>query len=94
MENDGVKKKLLTGGLFFSRHKKLQILLILFFLSGAGMLVAQESSDSKFKQRLEWSADKNAFEYKVEIRSGGKIVKTFNTSDNFVNLNLPAGNYD
>ena len=94
MENDEVKKKLLTGGLFFSRHKKLQILLILFFLAGAGMLAAQESSGSKFKQRIEWSADKNAFEYKVEIRSGGKIVKTFNTSDNFVNLNLPAGSYD
>lgn len=58
------------------------------------MLSAQESSAGKFKQRLEWSADKNAFEYKVEIRSGGKTVNTFTTSENFVNLNLPAGNYD
>ena len=53
MENDEVKKKLLTGGLFSSRHKKIQILLILFFLAGAGMLAAQEVSGSKFKQRIE-----------------------------------------
>ena len=65
-------------------------------LAGAGQfrLSAQEAAASKFKQRLEWSADKNAFEYKVEIRSGGKTVNTFTTSENFVNLNLPAGNYD
>ncbi len=64
-------------------------------LAGAGQvrLSAQEAA-GKFKQRLEWSADKNAFEYKVEIRSGGKTVNTFSTSENFVNLNLPAGSYD
>lgn len=76
---------------------KIQLLLIIMLCMGPG-LYAQSSGDtaagSKFKQRLEWSADKNALEYKVEIRSGGKITETFTTSDNFVNLNLPAGNYE
>ena len=104
-------KKLLTGGSFFCRLRKIQILLFLLILAGAvqSALFAQSkigdgaagtagsSADGtgvRFRQRLEWSADKNAFEYKVEIRSGGKTVKTFTTADNFVNLNLPAGNYD
>ena len=98
-------KKLLTGGSFFCRLRKIQILLFILILTGAvqSALFAQNGGGSdlsagvagvRFRQRLEWSADKNAFEYKVEIRSGGKTVKTFTTADNFVNLNLPAGNYD
>jgi len=76
---------------------KIQLLLITMLCLGPA-LYAQSGGDAanagKFKQRLEWSADKNALEYKVEIRSGGKITETFTTSDNFVNLNLPAGSYD
>ena len=98
-------KKLLTGGSFFCRLRKIQILLFILILTGAvqSALFAQNGGGSdlsagvagvRFRQRLEWSADKNAFEYKVEIRSGEKTVKTFTTADNFVNLNLPAGNYD
>ena len=90
-------KKMSLCGLLIRRIRKIQILLIFLIIAGAGetMLFAQEeAAASKFKQRLEWSADKNAFEYKVEIRSDGNILQTFNTSDNFVNLNLPAGNYD
>ena len=96
MENDEVKKMSLSGS-FFCRIKKIQLFLIIMILI-SGSLYAQTSgaaeTATKFKQRLEWSADSNAFEYKVEVRSGGKTVKTFTTSDNFVNLNLPAGNYD
>lgn len=95
MENDEVKKMSLCGHLI-RRIREIQILLIFLIITGAGqnMLSAQETSAGKFKQRLEWSADKNAFEYKVEIRSGEKTVKTFTTSENYVNLNLPAGSYD
>ena len=83
-------------GLLIRRIRKIQILLIFLIIAVAGQvrLSAQETAAGKFKQRLEWSADKNAFEYKVEIRSGGKTVNTFTTSENFVNLNLPAGSYD
>ncbi len=95
MENDEVRKMSLCGHLI-RRIRKIQILLIFLIITGAGknILSAQETAASKFKQRLEWSADKNAFEYKVEIRNGGKTVNTFTTSENFVNLNLPAGSYD
>ncbi len=76
---------------------KIQLLLIIMLCLGPA-LYAQSSGDaaagSKFKQRLEWSADKNALEYKVEVRSGSKIIESITTSDNFVNLNLPAGNYE
>jgi hypothetical protein len=97
MENDEVKKKSHCG-LLLCRIKKIQLLLIIMILIGT-CLYAQNSGEgegtgNKFKQRIEWSADKNALEYIVEIRSDGKIIKTFTTSDNFVNLNLPAGNYD
>ena len=85
MENDEVKKKLLN---------KIHLFLIFFLLIRITAIYAQDSSTNNFKQRIEWSADKNAFEYKVEIRSGGKTVNTFTTSDNFVNLHLPAGSYD
>lgn len=97
MENDEVKKKSHCG-LLLCRIKKIQLLLIIMILTGICLYAqnsgAGEGTGNKFKQRIEWSADKNALEYKVEIRSDGKIIKTFTTSDNFVNLNLPAGNYD
>ena len=85
MENDALKKNL-----------KIHFLLIILILSGMGICgqVFAQTSANKFKQRIEWNADKNALEYKVEIRSEGKIIKTYTTSENFVNLNLPAGNYD
>lgn len=94
---------------FSNRFKKIQIIFLLLLCTGVGAgtsaLFAQSGAGSsgnfgnsgssgKFRQRLEWSADKNAFEYKVEVRSGSKTVQTFTTSDNFVNLNLPAGNYE
>ena len=79
----------------FNRLKKIQIILIIFLLTSVcGMPLFAQESTGKFKQRLEWNADKNALEYKVEIRSGGKTVQTFTTSDNFVNLNLTSGSYD
>ncbi len=79
----------------FNRLKKIQIILIIFLLTSVcGMSLFAQESTGKFKQRLEWNADKNALEYKVEIRSSGKTVQTFTTSDNFVNLNLTSGSYD
>ena len=98
MENKRVKKKLSFCVSLLCRLKKIQILLLLLILTGN--VLSAQSSDSgdkaghKFKQRLEWSADKNALEYKVEIRSNGKTVKTYTTEENFIDLNLPAGNYD
>ena len=89
----------------FSGHfQKIKILLFIFLLGCGGAMFAQNSaggtgaaattSGGKFKQRLEWLSDANAFEYKIEIRSNGKTLQTFTTEENYVNLNLPAGSYE
>ena len=59
--------------------------------NGTANLYAQEKH---FEQKLEWKEDANALEYKVEVKnlSDGKIT-SYTTSENFMNLNLPAGNY-
>ncbi|MDD5930051.1 MAG: hypothetical protein PUC37_09660 [Spirochaetales bacterium] len=59
--------------------------------NGYSNLYAQEKH---FEQKLEWKEDINALEYKVEVKnlSDGKIT-SYTTSENFMNLNLPAGNY-
>ena len=89
----------------FSGHfQKIKILLFIFLLGCGGAMFAQNSaggtgaaattSGGKFKQRLEWLSDANAFEYKIEIRSNGKTLQTITTEENYVNLNLPAGSYE
>ena len=85
MENNALKKNL-----------KIHFLLIVLILSGMGFCeqAFAQASSNKFKQWIEWSADENALEYKLEIMHEGKIVNTFTTSENFVNLNLPAGEYE
>ncbi|MBQ7158014.1 MAG: hypothetical protein IJS09_01120 [Treponema sp.] len=56
--------------------------------------MALSASAADFSQRLEWKADKNVLEYKVEIQSAsGKAVKTIQTETNFVEFSLPAGQY-
>ena len=50
-------------------------------------------SAKDFSQRLEWKADKNVFEYKVDVQPASGAVKTFTTEKNFVELSLPAGKY-
>ena len=62
--------------------------------SAGGTGAAATASGGKFKQRLEWLSDANAFEYKIEIRSNGKTLQTITTEENYVNLNLPAGSYE
>lgn len=69
------------------RLKKITILLIL-------MLLCTSIYAQKFQQRIEWNADKNAYEYKFEVRQGDSIIKSLVTTDNYVELNLPSGSYE
>ena len=78
--------------------KKIFFSILIFILfsfvsvkNGTANLYAQEKH---FEQKLEWKEDANALEYKVEVKnlSDGKIT-SYTTSENFMNLNLPAGNY-
>ncbi len=50
-------------------------------------------SSADFSQRLEWKADKNVLEYKVEVQPSSGNLKTFTTEKNYVELSLPAGKY-
>ena len=76
--------------------KKITVILICVFLfTRIPSLYAQSSGASaKLQQRLEWNADSNAFEYKVEIRKNGKIINTYTTSENYIELQLTNGSYE
>ena len=90
----------MSKGIFLP-YKNLIVLMLLCFFTGASLLYAQSSGSGgtssgsvKFQQRLEWNADDNALEYKIEIRQSGKTVKTYTTAENYVELNLPSGSYE
>ena len=52
------------------------------------------AEQGKILQKLEWVADENALEYKVEIRPQKGGNSTFvTTSDNFVEVHLAAGSW-
>lgn len=71
--------------------RKLYIILILLVLFSSSVLSAQST---KFKQKLSWVEDKNAFDYKVEIRGVETSYKSLLESDTtFVEVSLPAGKY-
>ena len=47
-----------------------------------------------FEQKLSWSADANAYEFKVEIQDEKTGVSDFfTTKENFITFSKPAGNY-
>ena len=71
--------------------RKLYTILILLVLFSSSILSAQST---KFKQKLSWVEDKNAFDYKVEIRGVETSYKSLLESDtSFVEVSLPAGKY-
>ncbi|MBR1715159.1 MAG: hypothetical protein IJ717_09485 [Treponema sp.] len=51
-------------------------------------------AEKDFQQRIEWKADKNALEYKVELRKVGGKSSFTTTTDSYMNLSLPAGDYE
>ncbi len=75
---------------FSSIHfKRLTLISILLFAGLWGKLFAQA-----YTQKIEWSADPNVLEYKVQIQdSEGKIIQTLTTQNNYVELSLTHGNF-
>ena len=64
-------------------------LFCLFYAAATSPLFAQN-----FKQTLQWSADPNVLEYKVEIQdSTGKIISSVTTEENSISLSLKEGKY-
>ena len=46
-------------------------------------------------ERLEWSADENVFEYKVEVKNKASgEVKSYTTQENFIDLAEASGDYE
>ncbi len=73
----------------FFTVKLLVFLFCLFYGAGVAPLFAQN-----FKQTLQWSADPNVLEYKVEIQdSTGKIINSVTTENNSISLSLKEGSY-
>ena len=68
-------------------NKRFILFNILIFLTFA--VFAQ----SHFNQTLQWQADRNAFEYKVEVRGGGK-TESYTTRQTSISVNLSAGDYE
>ena len=63
-------------------------LLFVFFVQSA------VSDEKRFSQRLEWKADKNAYEYRVELKAEGSAKATFYpTEKTFLELQLKPGKY-
>ena len=47
-----------------------------------------------FNQKIEWSADPNVLEYKVDVQDkSGKIIKSVKTENNSISLSLGEGRY-
>lgn len=65
---------------------------IFFLIFAAGTFISAQ--ERKFSQQLSWVADKNAFDYKVEIRGVDSDYKSLLESEKtFVEVSLPAGEY-
>lgn len=67
-------------------------LIFLFTVMASYCLFAQEN---RFKQKLEWEADPNALEYKVEIKgaSSSSVSKEFTTQNCYVEFSMAPGEY-
>ena len=67
-------------------------IIFLFTVMASYCLFAQEN---RFKQKLEWEADPNALEYKVEIKgaSSSSVLKEFTTQNCFVEFSMAPGEY-
>ena len=69
-------------------NKKLLLTFIIILISSAFL-----NAQKKFNQKIQWSEDPNAFEYKVELKDKDGKVEVFETEENFLTISKPSGNY-
>ena len=67
---------------------------ILLLIISARLFAQNSQSNGKFSQKIEWKSDKNALEYRVEMRPVGGKSEFRTTTDSFIELSLPAGEYE
>ena len=74
------------------QHLRTLFLTLILIFSSINNVVF--SADKKFPQKIKWKTDPNALEYKVELRKiGGKSTFT-KTTGSYMELSLPAGDYE
>ncbi len=75
--------------------KKLKFLLIAAAIFSQAICVFSQAEKNPFEQKIQWEKDENASGYNIEIRNlrTGENY-TFETEENFINLNFPAGVYE
>jgi len=74
------------------QSKRLLFTFLFFLILGNTGLLFAESKH--FSQKLEWTEDENAFEYKVEIQDKDTGKSTFyNTEDPYLKISVSPGNY-
>ena len=77
-----------------NKISELQKILCALILVFAFCLPAFSADEKRFSQRLEWKADKNAYEYRVELKSvPGKKSTFYPTDKTFLDLQLKPGKY-
>ena len=67
-------------------NKKLLLTFIIFLISSVFL-----NAQKKFNQKIQWSEDPNAFEYKVELKDKDGKVEVFETDENFLTISKPSG---
>lgn len=77
------------------QSKKFFVSTFIIFLFTALTSYCLFAQENRFKQRLEWEADPNALEYKVEIKgaSSSSILKEFTTQNCSVEFSMAPGEY-
>lgn len=77
------------------QSKKFVVSTFIIFLFTALTSYCLFAQENRFKQKLEWEADPNALEYKVEIKdaSNSSVLKEFTTQNCFVEFSMTPGEY-
>ena len=80
-----------------STHRRFKYFIFsLLFILNAVVLQNSlcECEENKFTQRIEWKADKNAFEYRLELKESESNKSTFYTTEKTsIELHLQTGKY-
>ena len=77
------------------QSKKLFVSTFIIFLFTVMASYCVFAQENRFKQKLEWEADPNALEYKVEIKgaSSSSVSKEFTTQNCYVEFSMAPGEY-
>ena len=77
-----------------NRHSFSALRLLLYTVALCLFVSPLSAADGDFPHRLEWVADENALEYKVEVRSAtGGTSRFFTTKESYIDIKLAVGRW-